>query len=145
MPREMIIEGYTSEEILALSDEQMETFVLCGEPLVFRAGSAEILGEFRLVDSRLEIELAQINGGGEGVLPVLWSLAERYAKQRGLSHVDWIVHALTCAKPNLKLRRVLERMGFSIQKVRGEVDAFFYRHEVPNEGPESLTEKVMAL
>lgn len=131
MPREIIIEGYTSEEILAWGDEQLAAFAFCGEPLVFRAGSAQILGEFRLGDGRLEVELAQIEGGGEGVLPALWSLAERYAAQRNLDHVDWIIHALTCAKPNLKLRRVLERMGFTVQKVHGETEAFCYRHNVP--------------
>ena len=26
--------------------------------------------------------------------------------------VEWLVHALTCAAPNLKLRELLERRGF---------------------------------
>ena len=133
MARDITIEGYTPAEILALPDAQLEAIVLCGEPLVFRAGSAQILGEFRVVDGRLEVELAQIEGGGEGVLAALWSLSEQYAARRKLHQVDWIVHALTCAKPNLKLRRVLERKGFSIQRVRGNTEAFFYRHEVPNQ------------
>lgn len=133
MPREIIIEGYTPEEILSLGDEHLAALVFCGEPLVFRAGSAQILGEFRLSDNRLEVELAQIEGGGEGVLPALWSLAERYAAQKNLDHVDWIVHALTCAKPNLKLRRVLERRGFTVQRVHGETEAFCYRHKLPRQ------------
>jgi len=133
MARKVKIEGFTPEQILALPDEHLALLILCGEPLVFHAGSAEILGEFRIVDGRLEIELAQIDGGGEGVLPTLWLLAEQYARRKSLREVDWIVHALTCAKPNPKLRRVLKRKGFSIQKVRSGADAFFYRHEISAE------------
>jgi hypothetical protein len=123
------IEGYTPDQILALSDAQLDAFVFCGEPVIFRAGTAQILGSFSRRADSLEIELAQIDGGGEGVLPTLWSLADRYAKSKKLGHVDWIVHALTCATPNLKLRRVLERLGFSVQKVRGDTEAYFLRHE----------------
>src|SRR4051812_20510694 len=93
---EIRIEGYTPDEILALPGEQIEALVLTGQPLVFRAGSAEILGEFRIEADLLVVELAQIEGGGEGVLPTLWLLAERYARQRGLGGVEWIVHALRC-------------------------------------------------
>ena len=130
MPKEIIIEGYTPEEILALPNEQLDALVLSGEALVFRAGTAQILGEFRVIEDRLEVELAQIDGGGEGVLTTLWSLTDRYARRRKLARVDWIVHALTCAKPNLKLRRILEAKGFSIQQVNGGVDAFFLSHPV---------------
>jgi len=56
----------------------------------------------------LIVELGQIDGGGEGVLPTLTSLAQRYAEKRGLRKVEWIIHALNCAEPNLKLRRVME-------------------------------------
>jgi hypothetical protein len=42
------IERYTAEEILRLPDEQLDALVLSGEPLVFRAGTAEILGEFSI-------------------------------------------------------------------------------------------------
>ena len=70
------------------------------------------------------IELAQIEGGGEGVLIGLASLAKRYAKLHGLSEIEWIVHAITCAKPNLKLRRVLERRGFVVRSIDGIGDAY---------------------
>jgi len=128
--KEILIEGYTPEEILAVPDDQLDALVLCDEPIVFRAGTAQILGEFRVVNDSLEIELAQIEGGGEGVLPTLWTLADRYARRRELKRVEWIVHALNCAKPNPKLRRVLERKGFSIARVRGDVEAFVFRREV---------------
>jgi len=71
--RSVTIEGYTPDELLALPDEQLDAFVFVGEPLLFRAGTATILGEFRIVEDRLIAELAQIDGGGEGVLPALWS------------------------------------------------------------------------
>jgi hypothetical protein len=116
-PKQVLIEGYTPEEILLLPDEQLEAFVFTGEPLIFRAGTAQILGEFRLNSDRLTVELAQIDGGGEGVLPTLVALAERFARKRTLVQLEWIIHAINCATPNLKLRRLLERRGFVIADV----------------------------
>ena len=40
------------------------------------AGTAEILGEFKVKGESLIVELAQIDGGGEGVLPTLSLLAQ---------------------------------------------------------------------
>ena len=80
------------------------------------------------------IELAQIDGGGEGVLPVLRRLAERYAQQRELDAVDWVVHAINCARPNLKLRRLLEKRGFEVRDVEGIGPAYYFRHQI-NEAP----------
>jgi hypothetical protein len=124
-PRQVLIEGYTPEEILLLPDEQLEAFVFTGEPQIFRTGTAQILGEFRLNSDRLTVELAQIDGGGEGVLPTLAILAERYARQRGLSQIEWVVHALNCAKPNPKLRRLLVRRGFTVEEVPNVGQAFY--------------------
>ena len=104
-------------EILSFSDEELAELVFCGEPLLFRIGSAQVLGEFRLTERSLVLELATIDGGGEGVLPALSSLATRYAQSRGLGEVEWIVHAVNRAEPNLKLRRVLERRGFVVEQV----------------------------
>ena len=128
--RQIDIEGYSADEILNLPDEQVDEFVLCGRPIVFRAGSAEILGEFKINDESLIVELAQIDGGGEGILPTLTSLAQRYAKKRGLNKVEWIVHALNCAEPNLKLRRVMERRGFQIVEIEGTGKAFYLVDEI---------------
>src|SRR5262245_25632847 len=97
--KQVLIEGYTSDELLNLPTEQIAAFVFVGEPIVFNIGSAEILGSFRLQDDRLVIELAQIDGGGEGVLPTLWTLATCYADQNRLKEIDWIVHAVNCAQP----------------------------------------------
>jgi hypothetical protein len=77
--RNVLIEGYSVDEILRLSNEQLDQFVFCGEPIVFRAGSAEILGKFERTPDRLILELAHIDGGGEGALPALGALASRYA------------------------------------------------------------------
>ena len=94
------------------------------------AGTAEILGELQIKGENLIVELAQIDGGGEGVLPTLTSLAHRYAQQRGLKKVEWVVHALNCAEPNLKLRRVMERRGFQIVDIEGIGRAYYKVHEI---------------
>ena len=124
MSREITIEGYSPEEILSLPQEEIDVLVFCDEPLVFRAGTAQILGQFHIKYDTLVVELAQIEGGGEGVLPILWSLSERYAQRRGLHLVEWIVHAVTCAKPNMKLRRILELKGFVVEDVPGVGEAY---------------------
>ena len=115
----LLIEGYTPDELLALPNEELRTIVLSDEPLVFRAGSANLLGRFRVEGSALIMELAHVDGGGEGALPALAALARRYAVRESLATIDWRVHAVHCAKPNLKLRRVLERRGFAVGTVAG--------------------------
>lgn len=127
---QILIEGYTLEELLNFPDEVLSAYVFIGEPIVFKAGSAEILGNFQKVNNYVVIELAQIDGGGEGVLPALWILANRQAAKRGLSHVEWIVHAVDCARPNLKLRHLLERRGFVIEEVEGIGAVYHLVHEI---------------
>lgn len=61
----------------------------------------------------------KIEGGGEGVLPALTVLIEKFARTQSLTAVEWVVHAAHCAKPNLKLKRVLERKGFVVKEVDG--------------------------
>jgi hypothetical protein len=126
----ILIEGYTPEQIEALPDEQIAAFVFTSAPIVLKAGSAEVLGEFRLCPGGLVVELAQIEGGGEGVLRTLWVLVDRYATRHGLEQVEWIVHAVNCAKPNPKLRRVLERRGFVVEDVAGIGPAYHYIHRL---------------
>jgi hypothetical protein len=111
-------------KFLIFPKRQLKQLIFLGEPIVFRAGSALILGSFKVHSERLVIELAQIEGGGEGVLMSLGSISRRYAKLHGLSGVEWIVHAVSCAKPNLKLRRVLERRGFKVKNVAGVGEAY---------------------
>ena len=118
------IEGYSAEEIAALPDSDLDALVFTGEPLVVHIGTASILGQFRKEPHRLVVELAQVEEGGEGVLLALSSAVHRYALSRSLSQVDWIVHAVSCARPNLKLRRVLTRRGFVVQNVSAGVEAY---------------------
>ena len=129
MTREILFEGLSRDEILRLPAEQIEELVLTGEPIVFSAGSARILGEFQLRGQGLIVTLAQIEGGGEGVLPSLWRLIEDYARSRSLKRVEWIVHAVSCAQPNQKLKRVLERRGFVIRDVEG-ASAYYYSQQI---------------
>ena len=127
MPREILFEGLTPEAILKLPVQEIEQLVLTGEPLIFAAGSARILGEFRRSSDRLNVTLAQIEGGGEGVLPALTILIEKFARSQSLTAVEWVVHAVHCAKPNLKLKRVLERKGFVVQEVEGTMAYYYYQ------------------
>ncbi len=124
--REILFEGLTEEEILGLPRATVEQLVLVGEPLVFRVGSAILLGSFQIQANRLVIELAQIEGGGEGVLTSLASLARRYSILHKLSAVEWVVHAVTCGKPNLKLRQVLEHRSFEIKEIEGVGRAYYF-------------------
>jgi hypothetical protein len=134
--REVLFEGLREEEILNLPKETVERLILLGEPIVFRIGSATLLGSFKVNYNRLVVELAQIEGGGEGVLVSLASLARRYAKLHALSGVEWVVHAVSCAKPNLKLRRVLERRGFVVKQVPGVGEAYYLVDSLSDEqGP----------
>ena len=77
------IDGLTEAEFQALSDGEMDELVFCDRPVSFRIGSAEILGQFRRSQIRLEVELAHIEGGGEGALPLIWKLASSYASSPG--------------------------------------------------------------
>jgi hypothetical protein len=122
---EVLFERYTEEQILRLPKEQVDAMILTGETIVFRAGSAEVLGEFRVENNRLRIELAQIEGGGEGVLLALWALARRFGQLNQLDAIEWIVHAVHCASPNLKLRRVLERRGFVVSNLPNIGEAYY--------------------
>ena len=137
--RKVLFEGFSAEELLSLPDHELDMWAFTGEPLAFRIGSASILGEFRRQDDRLVIELAQIDEGGEGVLVALAALARRYSASRGLHAVEWIVHAIDCAKPNLKLRRVLQRRGFVIDKVEGVGEAYHLVDELTDSGAASDT------
>jgi len=130
MSHPILIEGYTSDQILALPDDLISSSVLTGVPMVFRVGTADILGTLRVKDDCLVVELAQIDGGGEGVLPALWSLANKYAAKHDLSHVEWIVHAINCAKPNPKLRLLLERRSFVVEEVEGVGLAYHLIHSL---------------
>jgi len=107
------IEGATIDELSALSIEDQDSLLAFGRPIAFRIGSAEVLAEFNREASLLSVNLAHVEGGGEGILVTLWKLIERYAQQRGYTTIQWNVHALTCAKPNARLQRFLRMNGFT--------------------------------
>jgi len=134
-PYEILFEGYSGAELEKLPLEQMEALVLNGQPIVFHAGSATILGAFKRVGVRLTIDLAHVDGGGEGVLLSLGAVAARYARLHGIDETEWIVRAVNCEKPNMKLRRALLRRGFAQRKMDdcGEV---FYLLETSDVGRE---------
>lgn len=115
----VLIEGVSARQLLELPDVELDGLLLTKDPIVFAVGSARVLGRARLEPARLVVELGHIDGGGEGVLRALWLLARAYARRRQIGQVEWLVHAVTCARPNLKLRPVLERRGFSVQEVVG--------------------------
>jgi len=120
----ILVEGYTIEEVLAFPDKQLDAFVFSEDALAFKIGTATVLGRFARDGESLITELAHIDGGGEGVLPAISKLATAYARKHGLCRVDWRVHALHCAKPNLNLRRVLERRGFTVEQVPGTGECY---------------------
>ena len=126
MPQ-ILLEGYTVDEVLDLPTDELQAIVLRDEPLVFKAGSANMLGKFKVDGDTLLMELAHIDGGGEGALPSLAALASSFAKREGLAFVEWRVHAVHCATPNLKLRRVLERKGFAVREISGVGECYWLR------------------
>jgi len=124
------IEGYTTDEILEIPSEQISDFIFCDHPIVFRVGTAEILGEFCLNPDTLTVELAHVDGGGEGILPNLWVLIERIAKQQKISQIEWIVYAVNCAKPNPRLRRLLIHKGFVTKVLPVKGDVYYFLDEI---------------
>lgn len=108
----LTLEGYSSDEILGLVSGELRATIFSGDPIVFGVGSAQVLGSFQMADNRIIAELAHIDGGGEGVLAFLSGLIKRFAAENSISTVEWMVHALTCAAPNARLRQALAHRGF---------------------------------
>ena len=124
------IEGESLKEILAWPEHYFDELVLIDDPIVLNIGTAEVLGQFAIKDNVLVVELAQIDGGGEGVLPAISRIAKRVAKMKSIKTIDCVVHAINCAKPNLKLRAHLVKTGFEIKNVPGKGDAYFKKINV---------------
>jgi len=130
MTQPILFEGYTLEEILELSDIEIETWILVDDPIVFRIGSAEVLGKVEIIESSLVIELAQIDGGGEGVLRMIGLLARKYARKQNLQYIEWVIHSLDCSQPNPKLNPMLARAGFTIKHVPNKGKAYYRKMSV---------------
>jgi len=112
MHREIAIEGISLRELREWSREDQDALLAFGRPIAFRLGSAEILAEFNRTGDTLAVNLAHIDGGGEGVLVLLWALIRRYAVERNFGTIYWRVHAATCAVPNPRLQHFLRTRGF---------------------------------
>lgn len=109
----MEIEGLTLAEFRAMPLAEVDILLAFGRPITFRMGSAEILAEFNHAGEWLQVNLAHVEDGGEGVLVRLWKLIETYARAKGHVAIDWNVHALTCALPNPRLQQFLRARGFA--------------------------------
>lgn len=117
------IEGVSTELLKALPPQDLDDLLAFGRPIVFRMGSATVLAEFNQVDTHLSINLAHIDGGGEGVLVHLWKMAAWYARERHYGAIIWSIHALTCARPNPRLQHFLMAHGFdeADHAIRGRI------------------------
>ncbi len=107
------IEGLSLKDLKSLPKEEVDSLLAFGRPITFRIGTANVLAEFNRLGDTLEVNLAHIDGGGEGVLVVLWKAVEAYAAERQHSAIQWNVHALTCARPNPRLQHFLRIRGFA--------------------------------
>lgn len=111
--RALRIEGVTLDALRALPLADQDSLLSFGSPISFAIGSATVLAEFNRYGEELRLNLAHIDGGGEGVLLALWKLVQAYAEERRFGSIRWNVHALTCAKPNPRLQRFLRANGFA--------------------------------
>ena len=122
----ILIEGMSTEELLSLvNSEEYQEIIFTGEPVIFSAGSSQILGQFTKSDEELVIVLSHIEGGGEGVLLLLMNLFRKFAREEKKKKIEWIVHAVDCPKPNPKLPRMLELKGFKV--VTDPIDGKVYK------------------
>ncbi|RJS13941.1 hypothetical protein DRW03_35590 [Corallococcus sp. H22C18031201] len=138
----ILIEGYTSDEVLRLAEQEIAALVLTGAPIVICIGTAELLGCFSLQPDTLLVELAHIDNGGEGILPSFWRLMRRFAQARGIGRIEWMVHAVRCARPNIKLRRALLRRGFIVRTLPGIGEAYHLLDPLPSRSiPDSQVQR----
>jgi len=108
----MDVEGLSLEEWRALSIEQRNALIPLGRAITFRIGTATVLAEADECGGVLIVNLAQIDGGGEGVLLRLWKLIATWALERGCTAIRWNVFAATCVDPNPRLQQFLRSNGF---------------------------------
>jgi hypothetical protein len=81
------VEGYSPEELLALPAVELDAFVFVCRPVVVKLGSAELLAECSHRGATLLVDLAHIDGGGEGALPTLSAFLSRFAGRRGFEQI----------------------------------------------------------
>ena len=123
--RDLLIDGIKPNELVNLDD--LEAYTLAGRPIVFSVGEAEILAEFSKSEKVLSVEIAVVEQGGEGVLPVLIDTIEKAASMRDFSAIEWSVLARNCSTPNPKLMRVLEKIGFEVRQFDSGPEYYWQR------------------
>lgn len=121
---EILIEGFRPDELPDALQGEALAAVLNGRPMVVNVGSATILASVAITDRRCRAELAHVDGGGEGVLRAVFLAIQNLARRNGAEEIEWRVFAVNCARPNPKLRAVLERIGFVIRHIPGSGDCF---------------------
>ncbi len=126
----LLIEGFAADELPDALGMEFEADLVTGRTVVARVGTAEILMALRVHGDSLIAELAHVDRGGEGVLPALLGAIIRLARRRQLKAVEWHVFAATCARPNPRLRPVLERAGFVIRDVPEGTKHYYRRDSV---------------
>lgn len=115
MENKILIDGMREEELVQLSkSKDIQELIFADIPVVFQAGTSDILGQFKRTENELIITLSQIIGGGEGILIKIMNLFRKFAKENDFERIIWKVHAVDCPKPNLKLRKVLELKNFEV-------------------------------
>ncbi|MEM8551097.1 MAG: hypothetical protein AAGF45_01865 [Pseudomonadota bacterium] len=123
--RALLIDGMKPSDLTSL--EELESYVIAGRPIAFTVGAAEVLAEFSKSESVLFVEIAVVEKGGEGVLPILIETIERAALMRDFVAIEWTVLARNCATPNPKLNRVLETVGFVVRKTDDGAEFYWQR------------------
>ncbi len=124
------VEGYTIEGLLSLDRVEFEALIFTSAPIVFHVGSATVLAEFTRDRTLLKVRLAHIDAGGEGVLRSVWQLSRLYARGNDIDSIEWIVDAVNCAEPNLKLRRILTARGFEVRELSESEPVYWLKVEV---------------
>jgi len=121
----ILIEGLEPDELISL--EKLEAYAVAGRPIVISIGAAKVLAEFSIREQVLHVEIAVVEQGGEGVLPVLINVIERAALLRNFVTIEWSVLARNCAAPNPKLMKVLEQIRFEVRQTEGGSEYYWQR------------------
>jgi hypothetical protein len=106
------VEGASLESLRAMPREDQDALLAFGRPISFVMGSATVLAQFDRREATLEVNLAHIDGGGEGVLLVLWKHIRAFAVERQFTTIRWNIFAATCAQPNPRLQQFLRSHEF---------------------------------
>jgi hypothetical protein len=130
---EILIEGFRPRDLPDALGPELEAEVMNGRPMVARIGTAEILISLSIKDTLFRAELAHADGGGEGVLLTLIAVILRLARRKNAQAIEWLVFATNCARPNPRLRHLLERRGFTVREVPERGFCYYRRDSLGTE------------